>query len=602
MFNKVWNSLFGEDKEILKNREIASLKEEFNSLKKELLKDLSQERQKKNQEINSLKIEIKKLTQENLKKDKEINSLNNNIYILKNKLTTLENKNIAIYNDKEIEKLKNKIKSLEIELQNISEEKNEITYKIENFNNQYNLYLGEIIEKVLKIKEEFYYKQFQNSQNEDDYQEYEQIKESYEEFHNNYEDIVEKEKNKGTISNDDLKELKKIFRQTVKLCHPDIVEEHLKSKANTIMQELNSAYARLDIDGIRKIFDKLENGLEFVKNEKIDNKDSLIKKIDKLKIAIKDEEKEIEDIKQSDIYLLFDSLEYFEEFFESQKKEFEDEYEYILTQLNNLKQNDNIEDTSYIDIMEDGEYSQKLRDIDSPNFDKIRRVCINYINSHPNSEKLHNNLDRGVKILDSSDELYQYIFSFGKMHKAKLYNSFDTVIEELNHKTINVIDYGCGQALASSLLIDYIKENSFDIDISNINLIEPSTVALSRGVLHIDVLKDNHINIKAINKDIDSLIEDDLIFDNGNITLHLFSNILDVKFFDLDIFIEKISNSQNGLNYFISVSPNIGDSRNNRLDIFYQYFNNNFDIDLISKRDCDINNYKRYEIIFKAEL
>ena len=125
---------------------------------------------------------------------------------------------------------------------------------------------------------------------------------------------------------------------------------------------------------------------------------------------------------------------------------------------------------------------------------------------------------------------------------------------------------------------------------------------MSRGVLHIDVLKDNHINIKAINKDIDSLIEDDLIFDNGNITLHLFSNILDVEFFDLDVFIEKISNSQNGLNYFISVSPNIGDSRNNRLDIFYQYFNNNFDIDLISKRDCDINNYKRYEIIFKAEL
>jgi hypothetical protein len=88
---------------------------------------------------------------------------------------------------------------------------------------------------------------------------------------------------------------------------------------------------------------------------------------------------------------------------------------------------------------------------------------------------------------------------------------------------------------------------------------------------------------------------------NSNITLHLFSNILDVETFKLDKqFLEKISHSQNGLNYFICVSPNINDKRNFRLDIFYRYFNDNFMVELISARDNNIGNYKRYEKNFKV--
>ncbi len=94
-----------------------------------------------------------------------------------------------------------------------------------------------------------------------------------------------------------------------------------------------------------------------------------------------------------------------------------------------------------------------------------------------------------------------------------------------------------------------------------------------------------------------------LIFNNDNITLHLFSNILDVEFFKLDIlFLQKVSNSQSGLNYFICVSPNINDKRNARLDIFYRYFSDNFDSSLISSRYDNIGNYKRYEKVFKTKI
>ena len=37
--------------------------------------------------------------------------------------------------------------------------------------------------------------------------------------------------------------------------------------------------------------------------------------------------------------------------------------------------------------------------------------------------------------------------------------------------------------------------------VSNIILIEPSQLAISRGLLHVDVLKENPMKIRAINKD-----------------------------------------------------------------------------------------------------
>ena len=95
----------------------------------------------------------------------------------------------------------------------------------------------------------------------------------------------------------------------------------------------------------------------------------------------------------------------------------------------------------------------------------------------------------------------------------------------------------------------------------------------------------------------------DLIINNQNITLHLFSNILDVEFFRLDReLLDKISSSQKGLNYFICVSPNINDKQNVRLDMFYRYFDANFETELISDRSDDIGEYKRYEKVFKTEI
>lgn len=278
-------------------------------------------------------------------------------------------------------------------------------------------------------------------------------------------------------------------------------------------------------------------------------------------------------------------------------------YNYGIDLLNRyLFENDliicKLEDFIQIEV---SEYSKKLHKLQNPTFKEIRAVSVEYIMNIANSDSLHYQLNQGVTIIQEEKLLYKYIFNYGKMHKAKLYSSFDKVIYQFNNQTINIIDWGCGQALATSLLIDYIKEKKLNIKFSNITLIEPSQLALSRGLLHIDILKENPIKIRAINKDIDCLERSDLIIENSNITLQLFSNILDIEFFKLDkVFLEKVSFSQRGVNYFICVSPNINDKRNSRLDMFYRYFNDNFNTELISDRDSSIGNYTRYEKIFKV--
>ena len=204
--------------------------------------------------------------------------------------------------------------------------------------------------------------------------------------------------------------------------------------------------------------------------------------------------------------------------------------------------------------IENSEYSKKLREIENLEFDNIIQISKEYVGNHIEDEKkIHDSLNRGTKVLEDEEELSQYIKSFVTSHQTKLEYSFFELFKKKNKVTMNIIDWGCGQAFATCVLMDYIKYNKLEFTISDIILIEPSEPALNRGLLHVDVLKENEINIKAVNKYLDNLEESDLVFENNNTTLHLFSNILDINSFNLDRLLPKISNSQSGLNYFICI-------------------------------------------------
>ena len=216
---------------------------------------------------------------------------------------------------------------------------------------------------------------------------------------------------------------------------------------------------------------------------------------------------------------------------------------------------------------EKNDYSDKYNRLNTKSFSSIQKLCRQYCGRSNNEN--HLKLKRGTAVIDEEELLYQYIISYGNMHKAKLNQSINELPwHEIDNQSVNIIDWGCGQALGTVILYDYILSKEYEIDIEKVILIEPSLLALKRGLTHIKPFNFNEI--KTINKDLDSLYNNDLQFNDNNSVIHIFSNILDVPFFDLKTLCNRIDESlikPNSKNYFICVSPNIDDFESNGISI-----------------------------------
>lgn len=176
-------------------------------------------------------------------------------------------------------------------------------------------------------------------------------------------------------------------------------------------------------------------------------------------------------------------------------------------------------------------------------------------------DQLYYDLNRGKGILDDDDHLNMYLYSFGKMHKAKLDTAFSKLpqIQDLFKKEIEIYDWGCGQGTATICLLDFLTTHKIPYNISSLNLIEPSEAAVRRASGVIASINPKHV-VRTIIKDFDKLSVTD--FEKSNVRkIHLFSNILDVEGFALDRFIHLFQNSFSAENTFICVGPYYTNSR-----------------------------------------
>lgn len=185
------------------------------------------------------------------------------------------------------------------------------------------------------------------------------------------------------------------------------------------------------------------------------------------------------------------------------------------------------------------------------------------------------NFKHGTGVLSEEVECDKYIALYGGHHFHKLYAAFpSTNFQYTEGKNVEIIDWGCGQALATCVLIDYFVEIQIKPNIKLITLVEPSSIALCRGYYFIrQMLQPNFFNqtvIRTVNKYIDYVNFNDFISSDSNIKIHLFSNILDVEGLDLNKLYNLIINSFQGVNRLICTSPY--NANRQRLDNFYNLF------------------------------
>ena len=157
-------------------------------------------------------------------------------------------------------------------------------------------------------------------------------------------------------------------------------------------------------------------------------------------------------------------------------------------------------------------YAYKLKHLENPNFDKIRSFAKNFVDELPQDlqSELYEKINRGIDQLETEPEMLVYLYSFGNMHQAKLNYAFEHLPDSFFEQSeINIIDYGCGQAIGTMCYVDFLKRKNPNQKIKSVTLIEPSEICLKRAGLHISVFLPD-TDIRLVNKTFDQLSDDDL--------------------------------------------------------------------------------------------
>lgn len=184
--------------------------------------------------------------------------------------------------------------------------------------------------------------------------------------------------------------------------------------------------------------------------------------------------------------------------------------------------------------------------------------------------------DSNHTIYSEETQLNAYLASYTDWHKGKLKRAFELLNPSLPRQ-INVMDWACGQGIATLFLLDYIKQNNLACSINEVILIEPSSIALQRAVFLIHLI-DKDIKIRSINKCIDEVLEEDLKFSSNTSVYQMFSNILDISGINLKHLTNILYANNKSFNTIVCVSP-FYYSGNVRINTFFNYFKRPLDFE-----------------------
>jgi hypothetical protein len=235
----------------------------------------------------------------------------------------------------------------------------------------------------------------------------------------------------------------------------------------------------------------------------------------------------------------------------------------------NKAQEDSLKTKSVVSKKIEGEssqYASQIKSIEVPNFEKIRRYCNNLVNEN------------------KADEMQKYLAESGKMHKAIIYDALEQFIVHLDGKEITLIDWGCGQGLASMLVLDYIREKQLNVEVNKVVLIDDDAKALSRAMVHVGIFTFDEIEILALASDDIGIIHSPLTIMHNGITLNLFAN---------DQVRADLSDIDLGSGYAVCLS--------NQSSTTIDKLCNMIGGREISNRNNKIGRFQRYERIFKFD-
>lgn len=217
---------------------------------------------------------------------------------------------LTVFVDPEIEALRFEAKTLEKQIQELSNEKSELDKLIHEFNVRHNQELGELIIEILKRRKE-------KAKGSPEFQE---AKKDFDEYYTNYE--VSKDKKISSLTIEEQKELKEKYRKATKLCHPDIVDKDQQEAAHRIFIELKDAYERNDLKKVSEILNNLQQGKAFTSKADVTNEKLILQQeIERLRSRLTELKEEIYKIKTSDTFVTIIGIKDWDSYFSETKQQ-----------------------------------------------------------------------------------------------------------------------------------------------------------------------------------------------------------------------------------------------------------------------------------------
>ena len=138
------------------------------------------------------------------------------------------------------------------------------------------------------------------------------------------------------------------------------------------------------------------------------------------------------------------------------------------------------------------DYSISIQSLQNPTFGQIRKVAENSLSPQDRLSPWVG-LNHGVDLLDTHEKCCRYLLAYGEMHELKIKTALSSIDnpQSVFNNHLTIVDWGCGQGLATVCFFDFLKENNLPNNVQTVILIEPSPMALERAKLHVNAyLKD----------------------------------------------------------------------------------------------------------------
>lgn len=226
-------------------------------------------------------------------------------------------KTLTIFIDPEIAAIKLEIKALEIQIASLEDERSDMEKMIYVFEVKHDKELGAIILQILELRKKRLQKE--KKDNPEKEAEYIETERDYNTYKETYE--TASKENINELKPEEQNELNLIFRKASKLCHPDIVADEQKEKAQKVFVELKKAYDNNNLKRVKEIYNDLKKGVFVALGEKVTEKQMLLSIVIELRSKRNEFENILQQLKESETFQKIQKIMDLDIYFNEKKKE-----------------------------------------------------------------------------------------------------------------------------------------------------------------------------------------------------------------------------------------------------------------------------------------